>query len=225
MNQAISSLPKFPAFRLFVSQSALALKLWSRKFGDTEYCISAFPLGGYVTPAISDVSEFYTIPWKSRVIFALGGPLANIVFALFGIIALNLLSLNINFHSIIIDPFVKLFSYFYQIIGSFTLIFKKHENLSGIIGIISQGGNFVGLSVTKMLQFSVMLNINLAVFNLLPLPPLDGGNIILYLFEKINPKILKLHAPFAISGWVVLIAFMLYATALDIGRIYSGLFT
>ena len=66
-----------------------------------------------------------------------------------------------------------------------------------------------------------MLNINLAVFNLLPLPPLDGGNIILYLFEKIHPGLLKIHIPLAVTGWVFLIGVMLYATILDVGRISS----
>ena len=200
-------------------------KIWSRKFGETEYSISPFPFGGYVLPAINDVSEFYKIPWRKRFIFALGGPFANILFALFGIILLNFLSGNMNFHSMIIDPLFKIVSYFCQIINSITSLFKQHENLSGIIGIVSQGSNFVGFSITKMLQFSVMLNINLAVFNLLPLPPLDGGNITLYLFEKIHPKFLKLHMPFAISGWILLIALMLYATILDIAKISSGLFS
>ena len=146
-------------------------KLWSRKIGNTEYRISAIPLGGYVMPAINDVSEFYHIPWKKRMVFAFGGPVANILFAIFGIMLLNVISQNISFQSIFIDPVIRTVSYFYQFICLIPLLFIQHQSLSGIVGIVSQGSHFVGFSIPRMLQFSVMLNVNLAVFNLLPLPP------------------------------------------------------
>src|SRR5262249_6207672 len=38
------------------------------------------------------------------------------------------------------------------------------------------GGAYVGLSFVKLLQFSALLNVNLAVFNLLPILPLDRKN-------------------------------------------------
>ncbi|MCL6558986.1 MAG: site-2 protease family protein [Firmicutes bacterium] len=95
------------------------------------------------------------------------------------------------------------------------------EQLSGVVGIVVQGGQFVGADVLKALYFSILLSLNLAVFNLLPIPALDGGKIILYLLEKAHPKLLRLHIPLAVAGWVLLIGLMVYATVLDIGRIVS----
>ena len=70
-----------------------------------------------------------------------------------------------------------------------------------------------------MLWFSVILNVNLALLNLLPLPVLDGGHIMLSLIEAIrrrpvSARILnKIQTGFA----ALLIAFMLYIAFFDTG--------
>lgn len=196
--------------------------LISKKVGDTEYSISLIPLGGYVAPRIKEVEELYNIPWGRRMFFALGGPMMNLAAAVFGLMLLSLLSGTTSLHSIFIDPIVETGKGVSQLVSLIPTLFEEHQSLSGIVGIVSQGGSYIGFSLPHMLQFSVMLNINLAVFNLLPLPPLDGGNIVLYLLEKIHPKFLRLHMPMAVTGWVLIIGLMAYATVLDIGRIATG---
>ena len=75
-----------------------------------------------------------------------------------------------------------------------------------------------------VLWFSVVLNVNLAMLNLLPLPVLDGGHILLSLIEWLrrktpNPKILNyIQSGFA----VVLITFMLWIAFYDIGDWIRG---
>jgi regulator of sigma E protease len=70
-----------------------------------------------------------------------------------------------------------------------------------------------------VLWFSVLLNVNLAMLNLLPLPVLDGGHILLSLIEVIrrksaSPKILNyIQSGFAVA----LIGFMLWIAFYDIG--------
>src|SRR3954454_1850585 len=53
-------------------------KLWARRWGPVEYSLRAFPLGGFVMPAVTD-EEFRAIPLKKRLAFFLGGPLANLL--------------------------------------------------------------------------------------------------------------------------------------------------
>ena len=71
----------------------------------------------------------------------------------------------------------------------------------------------------RVLWFSVILNVNLALLNLLPLPVLDGGHITLSLIEAVrrrpvSGKILeKIQSGFA----ALLIAFMLYIAFFDTG--------
>lgn len=70
-----------------------------------------------------------------------------------------------------------------------------------------------------VLWFSVLLNVNLAMLNMLPLPVLDGGHILLSLIELIrrktpSPRILNfIQSAFA----VLLIAFMAWIAFYDIG--------
>jgi regulator of sigma E protease len=68
------------------------------------------------------------------------------------------------------------------------------------------------------LWFSVLLNVNLAVLNLLPIPVLDGGHIVLSIVEGIRRKPLsaKLLSVFQTSCAVLLIGFMLYIAFYDL---------
>ena len=72
-----------------------------------------------------------------------------------------------------------------------------------------------------VLWFSVLLNVNLAVLNLLPLPVLDGGHITIALIEgtfrrRINIKVLEVVQT---ACALLLIGFMLFVTLFDTGDI------
>ena len=90
-------------------------------------------------------------------------------------------------------------------------------------GIVAAGGTMVGLNLVKLIQFSVLLNVNLAVFNLLPLPPLDGGKLVMGLLRKIYQPLRRLEMPLTVGGWVLLAGLMLYATVLDVARVAHGM--
>lgn len=68
------------------------------------------------------------------------------------------------------------------------------------------------------LWFSVFLNINLAVLNLLPFPVLDGGHILLALIEAIRRKPINVRVLEIVqsSFALLLISFMLYVTFFDV---------
>ena len=72
------------------------------------------------------------------------------------------------------------------------------------------------------IYFSVILNINLALFNLLPLPVLDGGHIALSAMEAARRKNLnkRVLAGIQTSCALLLIAFMLYITLYDVVSIF-----
>lgn len=193
-------------------------KLWSCKKGETEYWLSLVPMGGYVLPAIEDEAEFFKIPVYKRVIFSAGGPAANIVVPIILFGASNIVTSGFSFMNVFIKPFFQTLDVLINFLAVIPLLFSGPDQISGVIGVVALGGQYIGADILRALQFSIMLSLNLAVFNLLPVPALDGGKIILYLLEKIHPKFLRLHIPLAIAGWVILLGLMVYATALDIGR-------
>ncbi len=174
--------------------------------------------GGYVLPKIETEKDFFNILIKNRMIFALGGPAANIFSCIFFFIIANLLVSGFSLTGIFINPFIQLFQSLTGFIIKLPQIFSSSENLSSLVDIIGKSDLIIGGSILKALSFAVMLNINLAVLNLLPIPPLDGGKIVLYTLEKIHPKALKLHIPVTIAGWVFMIGAMLFLTFRDVAK-------
>jgi len=94
------------------------------------------------------------------------------------------------------------------------------KDLSGPVGILTMLAAWVNTDYRLALNFLVLLNVNLAILNLLPIPVLDGGHIMLAVVEKIrrrptSPKFIE-YTTTAFA--VLLISFMLYVTFFDLRR-------
>jgi len=95
----------------------------------------------------------------------------------------------------------------------------KLQHLSGPIGI---GRIYYMLFQSERgwqlaLWFSVILNVNLAILNMLPIPVLDGGHIVLALIESVRRRPVNIRVlEFVQTGFAVLIiGYMLYVTFYD----------
>lgn len=111
-------------------------------------------------------------------------------------------------------------------IGTISALFHSKEtgigakDLSGPVGILAVLAAQVNADFRLALSFLVLLNINLAIINLMPLPVLDGGHITMSLYEmifrrRVSPKFQE----YATSAFaLLLISFMLYVTFFDIRR-------
>lgn len=94
------------------------------------------------------------------------------------------------------------------------------KDLSGPVGILSILAAQFKTDYRLALSFLVLLNINLAIINLLPIPVLDGGHILMAIIEKIWRRPLSLKfVEYTTTGFaMLLITFMLYVTFFDIKR-------
>jgi regulator of sigma E protease len=94
------------------------------------------------------------------------------------------------------------------------------KDLSGPVGILAVLASAVNSDYRLALSFLVLLNINLAIINLLPIPVLDGGHILMAIIEKIRRRPLSIRfVEYTTTGFaVLLISFMLYVTFFDIKR-------
>ncbi|OGY78998.1 MAG: RIP metalloprotease RseP [Candidatus Kerfeldbacteria bacterium RIFCSPHIGHO2_02_FULL_42_14] len=61
-------------------------------------------------------------------------------------------------------------------------------DLSGPVGIAAMTGQVAKLGFVYVLQFVALLSLNLALFNILPIPALDGGRIFFLIIEKLRRK-------------------------------------
>jgi regulator of sigma E protease len=139
--------------------------------------------------------------------------------ALFLFAILNAATTELSLYGIAIKPFVQIINMMVKLVSLIPLAITHPSELSGILGIVSVGGAFVGLNAEKILNFSILLSLNFAVFNLIPILPLDGGKLLLYLLEKLHARLARLHMPLALTGWAVLLGLFFYLTVQDIQRL------
>ncbi len=187
----------------------------------TDYRLSLIPLGGYIEPAIASEEELYAIPLYRRVIFTLGGVMANIVFAILMLCAYRMLKQDISLLSALLPASENAVSLMLRMFASLPSLFTSGSELAGIIGIVRQGGSFIAGNYLQMFSFAGILSLNLAVINLLPLPVLDGGKAILYTVEKMAPPMRKYSDGLSIAGWIVILALTMLATSNDIAKLIT----
>lgn len=76
--------------------------------------------------------------------------------------------------------------------------------------------------MANLLIFMVMINLNLAIFNLLPIPVLDGGKILMALLEKVSIRTRKVQVPITVASLFLILALVLYTTVMDLIGLISG---
>ena len=158
-------------------------KVLEFKGAETSYRLSWIPLGGYVLPAIEQ-DDFRELAVYKRILFALGGPMANVFAAFVGLLLLGLAQFDLPVFGATSYAATQLWTGLQQQISGLSTLLTDVEQLSGIVGIVAVGGAQFGSTLANLLTFSVMINLSLAVLNLLPLPPLDGGRILFCVLEK-----------------------------------------
>jgi regulator of sigma E protease len=177
-------------------------------------------LGGYVLPALED-TDFRRLPAYKRITFALGGPAANIAGAFVGLFVIGLSQLSLGPIKAVSFAATQLMIGLQQQLYGLSIVFADFGQLSGIVGMVAVGGTQFGSNLANLLTFSVLINISLAVMNLLPLPPLDGGRILFCVLEKIYRPIARVEAPATLVGWALVMVLMICVTVQDVGRIVA----
>ncbi len=98
------------------------------------------------------------------------------------------------------------------------------NQLSGPVGIVSTIATAVSYGIQPLLLLLALITINLGIFNLLPLPALDGGRLLLLAVEGIFRKPIpeKYEIIINTAGMVLLMLLMLFVTFNDITRLVTG---
>lgn len=91
-------------------------------------------------------------------------------------------------------------------------------DLTGPVGIVYLTKQMSDLGIAYLLQFAAILSINLAIFNILPFPGLDGGRILFVLLEKLkgSPVREAIEQRFHQIGFLLLLVLMLAVTLRDV---------
>lgn len=96
------------------------------------------------------------------------------------------------------------------------------NQMSGPVGIVSTISEAVSYGLESVLMILAMITINLGVFNLLPVPALDGGRLVFLLIELVRgrPVDQKYEMWVNAAGMIVLLAFMAFVTFSDITKFF-----
>ena len=204
---------------------------------ETKYSLRLIPLGGFCSmegeDEESDAPESFSKAsvWK-RMAIVLAGATVNIVF---GILVYFILvsTVGIQFVDPAKDNIANRIYYGAQGTGEFIkavadsikTLFSgglKTNQMVGIVGISEVVVKTNG--IINYLNLLAVISVSLGVTNLLPIPALDGGKILILLIEIIRRKPMKIEteAKIQLIGFSMLIALSLFVTYNDILRIGTG---
>lgn len=209
--------------------------IWQKQGKETKYAIRMIPLGGFVSMEgeveSSDVEGSFSKAsvWK-RMAIVVAGATVNI---LFGIIVYFILmsTVGIQFVDPARDTFIN--RIYYGAMGTWEFILMLFESIKvlftggisadqmvGIVGISEVVATTAG--VVNYIYLLAVISISLGITNLLPIPALDGGKILILLIEVIRRKPIKpeTEATIQLLGFSILLALTIFVTYNDIIRIF-----
>ena len=103
------------------------------------------------------------------------------------------------------------------------LIFQPDLNkLGGPVAIFKASSDAAKNGIENVLYFLAMISINIGIFNLIPIPALDGGKIVLNILEAIRRKPLKqeIETYVTLAGVIIMVVLMIAVTWNDIMRLF-----
>ncbi|MDQ3879625.1 MAG: M50 family metallopeptidase, partial [Chloroflexota bacterium] len=109
-------------------------------------------------------------------------------------------------------------------IGGLLGVAPDAADARGPIGIAQETGRVLGLALPVQLAWIGLLSTNLAVLNILPFPPLDGGRIMVVLLEAVRRRRLQAEreALIYLTGFAVLLVLIILVSIRDIGRLFGA---
>ena len=109
-------------------------------------------------------------------------------------------------------------------VGGLIGLNNEAPDARGPIGIAQETGRVLEAPLVSQLFFVGLLSVNLAVLNVLPFPPLDGGRIAVTLIEAVRRRRLpaEREALIYLAGFAVLITLVILISIQDIQRLITG---
>ena len=209
-------------------------KLWQKQGKETKYTLRIIPLGGFCSmegeDQESDAEGSFSKAsvWK-RMAIVVAGAAVNIVFGI--LVYFILISLvGIQFADPTKDTLLNRIYYggiaTWEFIGtifeSIKMLFTGGISTDQMVGIVGISEVVVQTSgIINYLHLLAVISVSLGVTNLLPIPALDGGKILILLIEVIRRKPMKVEteAKIQLIGFSILMALFLIVTYNDILRI------
>ena len=208
--------------------------IWQKQGKETKYTIRLIPLGGFCSmegedEESEDERAFSKVSVWKRMAIVFAGPIVNIVFGIF-IYFILISTVGLQFADPARDTFINRIIYGGKATGEFILsllesvkmLFTGGFSTNQMVGIVGISEIVVETSgIINYIYLMAVISISLGITNLLPIPALDGGKILILIIEVFRRKQMKLEteAKIQMIGFSILLAISLIVTYNDIIRI------
>ncbi len=110
-----------------------------------------------------------------------------------------------------------------QVASALMNLTKNREGLGGPLMLITQVTQFAGMGLKMFLFMLAFISINLALFNLLPLPIFDGGQVLFFSIEALTGRPLSdtTRENIHYYTWIGVILLFMYLTFRDVIKLSS----
>lgn len=198
---------------------------------------------------VNDLDTFYkeeesqqycSISFWKRVCILAAGPLMNLIYAmLMFVIIYSVLGVDIQntttgeIRHIVLNPLDSIvagFRYIGTVIVAIVGLFNPAtaaetvSNSTSIIGIAVLSRDAFEAGLVNILSFSAIISVSLGLMNLLPIPPLDGGRLLIEVIQKIigRPVSVRVQNYLSTAGFLLFMLFFIVMVNQDIQRFIFG---
>lgn len=167
------------------------IDLWGTIIFPIVCLVTHFPLIGWAKPTPVD-SRHFKNPVRDDILTAVAGPVSNLLVASICVFGMSVISLSSGYGRQVVQFMAQTYG--------------------GAVGMLS-GNPSILLPITGMLYWMMFLNILLAAFNLIPVPPLDGSHVLRHFLPENLRHAYDMFGIFALIlllffGGPVIMAFM-----------------
>lgn len=197
--------------------------LYSFQGKETKYSIRWIPFGGYVdmlgeAERESGEGSFSEASIPKRIAIVVAGATVNIIFGLITFFILACIARHdLGF------AFQQTGLFIGDILTSVKMIFTGQIHMEQMVGPVGISNMVVQTNgLFNFVYLMSLISVSLGVTNLLPIPALDGGKILILLIEWIRKKPLteEVEIKIQMTGFTILILFSLYVTYQDILNVF-----
>lgn len=196
--------------------------IYKKEKGETTYSIRLVPVGGYCAMEgededSDDSRSFGNQSAWGKIAILIAGAAMNLL------IAIVVATITYKSFTIGCKATWYLGDLMFKSLGMLITGKVPVSDLSGPVGIISMAGETVHYGMIYFGNLVVLMSLNLAVINMLPLPALDGGRILFVIIRKIAGNRItdenegKVHG----IGLMLLLALIVFVTWNDIVRLFT----
>lgn len=196
---------------------------------ETAFTIRLLPLGGFVSfsqEGSEDDAELFMASHTKRAFILSAGSLFNILFAFVIFIPVFIIGKHLD----PIDALLISAQTGWEILSGTVLfvlnVFTGHgtmEGVSGPVGIAVMAGKAASKGLLNLCYFTGVLSMSIGIMNLLPLPALDGGHLVVLLVETIRRKPVspRLYQVATAVGLALFLAFTVVVTYRDVAKLIA----